>query len=468
MTTGTYTRRCFLKTIGFGAASLAIGGCTGDYRQPMGGKGKDKPNIIFILVDDLGWAELGCYGNRFNETPNIDKLAEQGMRFTDAYSAAPVCSPMRASFVTGQYPARLDINSHLAPWDARHLPTDQVTIAQMLKREGYTSGIIGKWHLTGYYNHHAEEFPPSQYGFDETLISENRGIGGGSYYYPYHFNREIEKRLPGKEYLIDRMNLEAVEFVERHRREPFFLFLSHYAVHNLVLGKEEMVAKYATEEVKSRFYESRSRPHNNPHLASQLEVIDEGVGMIMEKLDKLGLADNTILIFTSDNGGSLTATRNDPLRGGKGQLYEGGVREPLVVRWPGVVPAASVCNQTTSSIDFYPTFLEAANIVPDSAQHTDGVSIVSVLKNPNQILERDTLYWHYPYDRGTNAGTVRKGDWKLIKFYDGNKVELYNLADDISETNNLAKEHSDKAAELEKMLTDWHKEVDAKFADDKK
>jgi len=426
-----------------------------------------QPNIIFILADDLGWAELGCYGNRFNETPNLDRLAEKGMRFTDAYAAAPVCSPMRASLMTGQYPARVGITSHLAPWDERHLPTDQITIAQMLKRNGYATGIIGKWHLTGYANHGAEEFPPSQFGFDETLISENRGIGGGSYYYPYHFNREIEKRLPDKEYLIDRMNLEAVEFIERHRTEPFFLFLSHYAVHNLVLGKEEMVAKYATEEVKSRFYESRTRAHNNPHLAAQLEVIDEGVGMIVEKLDRLGLAENTIVVFTSDNGGSLVVTSNGKLREGKGHLYEGGVREPLVVRWPGVVPAATVCSRITSSIDFYPTFLDAANINPDPAQHIDGVSILPLLKDPAAVFERDALYWHSPDYKGRESGTVRKGVWKLIKFYKTGKTELYNLADDLSEKNNLAKKLPEKAAEMEKMLTDWHKEVDAQFSETK-
>ena len=336
----------------------------------------------------------------------------------------------------------------------------------MLKRNGYTTGIIGKWHLSGYENNGVQEFPPSQFGFDETIINENRGIGGGSYYWPYHFNREVEKRLPGKEYLIDRLNLEAVDFIERNKKKPFFLYLSHYAVHNMVLGKEEMVAKYATEEVKSRFFESRTRKHNNPHLAAQLEVVDEGVGMIMKKLEKLGLAENTILVFFGDNGGNLSVTSNAPLRGGKGQIYEGGIREPFIVRWPGVVPAATVNHQPTCSIDFYPTLIDAVNINPNPAQYFDGVSILGTLKNPKENIQRDALYWHFPYDRGTNAGTVRKGDWKLIKFYDSKKVELYNLADDISEKNNLAKKYPEKAAQMEKMFTDWQKEVNAEFPTD--
>lgn len=212
-------RRDFLTAIGSSVATLALTGCL-DVKK----KESEKPNIIFILADDLGWSELGCYGNLFNETPNLDLLASNGMRFTDAYAAAPVCSPTRAAFMTGQYPARVGITRHLAPWDDLHLSTNQITIAEMLKKAGYTTGIIGKWHLTGYANHGAKEHPPCMYGFDETIISENRGIGGGSYFFPYHFNREIKKRLPGNESLIDRMNLEALDFIERHHNSPFFYF----------------------------------------------------------------------------------------------------------------------------------------------------------------------------------------------------------------------------------------------------
>ncbi|NQT00915.1 MAG: sulfatase-like hydrolase/transferase, partial [Planctomycetes bacterium] len=239
-----FSRRKFLKALSLSATTLAANGCAGIARLTDGRASGEKPNIIFILADDLGWAELGCYGNKFNETPNLDKLASQGMRFTEAYAAAPVCSPYRAALMTGQYPARLGITDYLRPNDAKHLSTDYVTIAGMLRQAGYTTGIIGKWHLTGYANHGAREISPDLQGFDEVIVSENRGIGGGSYFHPYHFNREIEKRLPGKEYLVDRCNLEAVEFIARHKGSPFFLYLSHYAVHTRLLGKDKLVAKY--------------------------------------------------------------------------------------------------------------------------------------------------------------------------------------------------------------------------------
>jgi len=314
MKTASCTRRDFLRAVGVGAASMAVPGCVGVSGLVSDKASAQRPNIIFILADDLGWAELGCYGNTFNETPNLDELVRRGTRFTDAYAAAPVCSPYRAALMTGQYPARVGITDYLRPNDENHLSTDHITIAEMLKRAGYTTGIIGKWHLTGYANHGAKEFPPSQHGFDEVIVSENRGIGGGSYFHPYHFNREIKKRLPGKEYLVDRCNLEAVEFIDRHRDGPFFLYLSHYVVHTRLQGKAELVAKY---ERKPGAGKGNTAPRNNPHLAAQLESIDEGVVMIMNKLDELGLAENTVLIFTSDNGGEDRVTSNAPLRAGR-------------------------------------------------------------------------------------------------------------------------------------------------------
>jgi len=457
-------RRDFIRIVGLGiaASSMGILSCSTQKRQ-------NKPNIVFILADDLGWAELGCYGNTFNETPNLDKLARQGILFTDAYAASPYCSPTRASLLTGQYPARVGINAWLAPWDPNHLSTEHITIAEMLKQAGYRTGIIGKWHLTGYANHGTEEVPPSQHGFDETIISENRGIGGGSYFWPYHFNREVKKRLPDKEYLIDRMNLEAVEFIERNRNRPFFLYLSHYAVHTMVHGKAELVAKYATEEVKCRGLKSRTRSYNNPHLAAQLEVIDQGVGMIMKKLDKLGLTENTILVFFSDNGGDLHVTSNDPLRGGKGNLYEGGIRETSVLRWPKVVKPGRVCTKPIITCDFYPTFLQAADIEFDPRQYLDGVSLLPVLKNSKADLKRDALYWYFPYKVGPRSrpsGAVRRGDWKFIEFFDTGELELYNLADDISEKNNLADKYPNKVAELQNRLAAWRKDVKAEVPPD--
>ncbi|MHC4111049.1 MAG: sulfatase [Planctomycetota bacterium] len=461
------SRRDFLKSVGLGMATLAIQGCESASGLNSDKVSKDRPNIIFVLADDLGFAELGCYGNTFNETPNLDKLAGRGTRFTDAYASAPVCSPYRAALMTGQYPARVGITDYLRPNDAKHLSTDHITIAEMLKRVGYATGIIGKWHLTGYANHGAKEFPPSQHGFDEVIVSENRGIGGGSYFHPYHFNREIAKRLPGKEYLVDRCNLEAVEFIDRRKDEPFFLYLSHYAVHTRLQGKSELVAKYEKKPGAGKGNRAR---RNNPHLAAQLESIDEGVGMIMKKLDELGLAENTVLIFTSDNGGEDRVTSNAPLRAGKSTLYEGGIREPLIIRWPQVVKPATICNTPICNIDFYPTLLQLAGLRPDPGQHLDGVSILPLLKNPGAKLARNTLYWHYPLKKqhflgGRSSGAIRQGDFKLIEFFDNGEVELYNLAEDIAEKNNLAEKLPEKAAELQKRLKSWRGGVGAKVQD---
>ncbi len=465
MKTLNFSRRDFLKALGLGAASMAANGCAGITRLTGGNTFGGKPNIIFILADDLGWAELGCCGNKFNETPNLDKLASQGMRFTEAYAAAPVCSPYRAALMTGQYPARIGITDYLRPNDAKHLSTDYVTIADMLRQAGYSTGIIGKWHLTGYANHGAKEVSPDLHGFDEVIVSENRGIGGGSYFHPYHFNLEIEKRLPGKEYLVDRCNLEAVEFIDRHKDSPFFLYLSHYAVHTRLLGKDELVAKYENKPGAGKGNRARL---NNPHLAAQLESIDEGVGMIMDKLDELGLADNTVLIFTGDNGGEDRVTSNAPLRAGKSTLYEGGIREPLIVRWPKIIKPGGLCNKPTSNIDFYPTFLQLAGSRADRSQHLDGVSILPLLKNPKAELARDTFYWHYPIEKphflgGRSAGAIRQGNFKLIEFFDTGQVELYNLADDISEQHNLALELPDKVNKLQTLLAKWRNEVGAKI-----
>ncbi len=451
-------KREFLKACGLGAASLAAPGLVGGARAAA-----RKPNIVFVLADDLGWAELGCYGNKFNETPNLDRLAREGMRFTDAYASAPVCSPYRAALMTGQWPARVGITDYLRPGDKKHLSTDHVTVAEALKRAGYATGMIGKWHLTGYKNHRAKEFPPGMHGFDETIISENRGIGGGSYFHPYHWNREVKKRLPDREYLVDRQNLEAVEFIERHRAEPFFLFQSHYAVHTRLAGRPDLVAKY---EKKPGAGKGRGARRNNPHLAAQLELIDKGVGMIAKKLDELGLAKDTVLIFTGDNGGEDRVTSNAPLRAGKSTVYEGGIREPLVVRYPRLVPAGKVCRTPTSNVDFYPTFCEIAGTRPDPKHHIDGVSILPLLKDPEAKLRRDTLYWHYPLARrhflgGRSAGAIRKGAWKLIEFFDAGTVELYNLAEDVGERKDLAQTMPGKVAELKAALAEWRKEAGA-------
>ncbi len=452
------TRRQFLK-----AATAAT---FLPRRSPLiAGEQADRrpPNIVFILGDDLGWAELGCYGNTFHETPNLDKLAREGMRFTQAYAAAPVCSPYRASLMTGQYPVRTGITDYLRPDDPKHLSTNYMTLPKLLKSAGYTTGIVGKWHLTGYAHHGAKEVGPAEHGFDEVIVSEDRGIADGSYFFPYHFNREIRQRLPGREYLVDRCNLEASEFIERHKDKPFFLYLSHYAIHTRLNGKPDLVAKY---EAKPNAGKGSQAPRNNPHLAAQLESVDQGVGMIRDKLRQLGLSDHTIIIFTGDNGGEDKVTSNAPLRAGKSTLYEGGIREPLIVYWPGVTKPGGVCHTPVCSIDFYPTLAQAAGNRPAPAHTVDGASIAPLLKDAEAHLDRDTFYWHYPLDKphflgGRSAGAIRKGNWKLIEFFDTGETELYDLSEDPSEQRNLAKEEPDRRRDLLEALHAWQRSVGA-------
>lgn len=430
---------------------------------------QELPNVIFVLADDLGWAELGCYGNKFNDTPNLDKLASQGVRFTNAYAAAPVCSPYRASLMSGQYPARIGITDYIRPDGTKHLPMEIVSLAEIFKSREYTTGIIGKWHLSGYEKHGVKEFGPDMHGFDETIMIENEGIGGGSYFYPYHFNKEIEKRIDGKEFLVDRVNLEAVEFIERHKDESFFLYFSHYAVHTRLLGKDEYVNIYRNKLGAGMHPETDTKARqNNPHLAAQLRSIDDGIGMIMDKLDELGLTENTILIFTSDNGGETRVTSNAPLREGKSTLYEGGIREPLIAKYPGKIPSGKICHEPTISCDFYPTFREILGLNKDPEQEIDGMSIWPLMKIPSNSLKRNTFFWHYPLEKshflgGRSSGAIREGDWKLIEFFDTGEIELYNLADDIGEQNNLAEEYPDIRQAMLGKLINWRKELGAQM-----
>ena len=449
------------------------------------------PNIIFILADDLGWAEPGCYGNEFNETPNIDRMARQGIRFTEAYAAAPVCSPYRASFLTGQYPARHGILDYLRPTTETPLSTDHLTLAEMLKKNGYATCMIGKWHLSGYrYHGAAKEIRATDHGFDEELASEVKGVGNGANFWPYVFRSQpirwlnIRRNRLGKdEYLVDRMNDEAVRFIERNRERPFFLYLSHYATHTILNGKPALVAKYRRKHppgksARKRCYLCKDAglegdpgnhwaPDHNPHLAAMLESIDDGVGLILRKLEELKLDKNTLLVFSSDNGGETQVTSNAPLRGGKSSLYEGGIRVPLVVRWPGSVPAGRTCSTPTSNVDFYPTFLEAAGIVPDAKQKLDGISILTHLKKPGRERRGTPLFWHYPLARphflgGHSGGAVRQGPWKLIEWFDTGKVELFNLSSDPSEKNDLFATRKQIAGKLLGQLRSWRKELGAK------
>jgi len=413
----------------------------------------EKPNFVFILMDDLGWMDVSCYGSKFYETPNIDRLASQGMKFTSAYAACPVCSPTRASILTGKYPARLQLTDWipghkrenpklLTPEFYQELPLRETTIAERLKSAGYVSASIGKWHLG------REPYYPDKQGFDLNFGGTHQG-SQKSYFYPYGI-LNITIGTEG-EYLTDRLTTEAEKFIEANKDRPFFLYLSHYAVHTPLAGKPEKVEKYK-KKVKP------GMDQNNPVYAAVIESVDESVGRIMAKLDDLKLADNTVVIFFSDNGGLLDVTSNAPLRLGKGHLYEGGTRDPLIVRWPGKVKPGSLCDTPMISTDFFPTMLEMAGI---KGTCPDGVSIMPLLRQKGSI-ERKTFYWHYPhYHRCTPGGAIRDGDWKLIEFFEDGHVELYNLKDDLSETTDLAAKMPEKAEELRKKLADWRKSVDA-------
>lgn len=444
-----------------------------------------RPNIIYILADDLGYAELGCYGNKFNETPNIDKLAENGIRFTNAYAAQTVSSPSRAAMLTGLYPPRTGIIDYLRPDDSIHLDEAYTTISEALKMVGYHTVIIGKWHQTGYIRGGAKyESSPDKHGFDEVIISENEGIANGTYFYPYHFNKDVRKLLPGdKEFLVDRMNEEAVRYIDRQTADqPFFLYLSHYAVHTQVHGKPEDVDHFRSKPAAGKSDPSKNNPENdpykkypadyrapenNPHLAAQLKDVDQGVGEIVAKLKQKGLLENTIIIFTGDNGGETNVTSNAPLRAGKSTQYEGGLRVPTVVSAPAFLQQGKIIDEPIVNYDYLPTFCDMLHIAPKQIhQHVDGISLWKLWTGKQNTLKKRALYWHYPLEKphflgGRSSAAIRYGDWKLIQFYDDGHLELYNLSNDLSETQNIVNEHKKIAERLLKKLNAWRQDVGA-------
>ncbi len=445
---------------------------------------QQKPNVIIIFADDLGYAELGCYGNTFNETPVLDSLARCGVRFTDGYASGPISSPSRAGLMSGLYPARVGINDYIKPDSPIHLSPDRPALPEALARNGYHTGIIGKWHLSGYRANGAPvETRPDQYGFAEVLLSAEESIGNGSYFYPYHHLKSVRPASADPhEFIVDRMNDEAVRFIERNRERPFFLYLSHYAVHSMVHGQPELVDHFRAKPGCGHSAPSSKNPENdpykkwpadflgkpnNPHLAAQLKVIDTGVGMIMEKLNELGLAENTILIFTSDNGGSLQVTVNGPLRDGKGSLYEGGTREPLIVYQPGKICGGIVSALPVSNYDLYPTVCELTGTPLPPQVQPDGRSIAAELHGGHCDPERP-LYWYFQLQERTSGGrwssSVRQGDWKLIEFHDTGESELYDLRNDPGEIRNLAEAHPDKAKQLTRLLAEWRADVGAEVS----
>jgi len=459
-------RRCFLKVVGLGALGFALPGCGDVSGRRFSSNSTDKPNIVFILADDLGWHQLGCYGSKFYETPNLDKLAAESMRFTDAYAACPVCSPTRAGIMTGKYPARLHLTDFIkggSPTDKKlltpdwtaYLPLEEVTIAEVLKEAGYVTGHFGKWHLNINKSYKpGRPGDPGSQGFDDVLTTHKPGAGPKS---PYendaHHVRQITER--------------AVSFIETNKDKPFFCYITHNSIHRPETEREELIAKY---RAKPDADNDEEYGHFNPVQAAMLETLDKSVATVADKLEELGLKNNTLLVFFSDNG--QRGPKNfPPLRGGKADLYEGGIREPLIIRWPRKVQAGSVCSELVISNDFFPTFAEAAGVkVTDPA--VDGKSIMPLLKQKGK-LNRDTLYWHYPHYQKNQGiapqGAIRQGNYKLIEWFEKSidgvdtpgALELYDLSKDQGERNDLAEKMPKKARQMYEKLKAWRKEVDA-------
>jgi arylsulfatase A-like enzyme len=450
-----------------------------------------KLNVVFFLVDDLGWTDLGFNGSTFYETPNVDQLAKTGLFFTNGYAACPVCSPTRASIMTGKYPSRLGITTYINPaggnqpdkWkrNTKLLPAkyvdrmakEEVTIAEAFKEAGYATFFAGKWHLG------VEGFFPEDQGFDVNMGGIERGgpYGGKRYFSPYG-NKRL-KDGPEGEHLPDRLATETCKFIESNKDKPFFAYLSFYSVHTPLISREDLKKKYeqkwaATDfegEIWGKEGSRKSRlVQQHAVYAGMVEAMDLAVGKVLKKLDDLGLAENTAVVFMSDNGGLSTSeghpTSNLPLRAGKGWIYEGGIREPMIIRWPGKTKKGSKCDEPVTSTDFYPTLLEMAGLDAKPKQHVDGKSLVPLLQGKE--MDRGPIYWHFPHygnQGGPPAAAIRDGNWKLIWRFEENRYELYNLSKDIGEKKDLATatDQADRVLKMKKALHLFLKETDAKM-----
>jgi arylsulfatase A-like enzyme len=444
----------------------------------------EKPNVVFFLVDDLGQRDLGCYGSTFYETPNVDRLAKQGALFTNGYAACPVCSPTRAAVQTGRWPQRTGVTDYIgaamkpelwkrntillpAPYSDR-LAHEEVTLGELMKSAGYATFFAGKWHLG------PEGFWPENQGYDINMGGVDRGgpYGGKRYFSPYGNPRLTDG--PEGEHLPDRLATEASKFIETNKDHPFFAFFSFYSVHTPLMSRSDLQAKYEAKRQKlglePKFGREEPRDvrlvQEHAVYAGMVEAMDAAVGKVLAKLDELGLAKNTLVIFTSDNGGLSTSegspTSNLPLRGGKGWLYEGGIREALVVRWPSVVKPGAVVSTPVSSPDYFATLADVTGTKPTSK--IDGVSLLPVLEGKGDLPERP-LFWHYPHygnQGGAPGAAIRRGDWKLILWYEKpDAPELFNLRDDLSETQNLATQEPERVKSMLAELTTWQKDVGA-------
>jgi arylsulfatase A-like enzyme len=431
-----------------------------------------KPNIVFILADDLGYTDVACYGSKYYETPNIDRMASQGKRFTDGYTCGPNCQPTRACLMSGQYGPRTGIYTvggiNRFDWQGRplkpvdnvqSLPLDKVTLAQALKSSGYATAMFGKWHLG-----QQDAYHPGRRGFDEAIVAN--GVH-------FDFPTSPKTEYPPGMYLADFLTDKAVDFINRHKEEPFFLYLPHFGVHSPHQAKESWIARFKDKPPVGG--------HKDPTYAAMIASVDESVGRVLKALDDLKLSENTLVIFSSDNGGvggyvregikqGGDVTDNAPLRGGKGMLYEGGVRVPYIFRWPGKITPGTTSEVPINSVDLYPTLLAVAEAKPAEGTTLDGVSYLGVLTGDSQAkLDRDAIYWHFPGYLGagpgswrtTPAGAIRSGDWKLLEFFETGKLELYNLRDDLSQKNDLAASMPDRAKAMRDQFVAWRQAIKA-------
>lgn len=429
------------------------------------------PNVIVVLVDDMGWKDLSCQGSPFYETPHIDRLAASGMRFANGYAACTVCSPTRAAMMTGQYPARL----HVTDWIPGHerplaklkipewrkfLSHDVVTVAERLKSAGYATASIGKWHLGG------EKYSPECHGFDENVGGYDRGQPP-SYFAPYKIPTLPDG--PDGEYLTDREAAESVKFIEANRDHPFFLYLPHYCVHTPIQAKADIKAKYEAKAQGLAKLRDGTKDAGWPRVtdagyAAMVESVDDSMGRILDTLDRLGIRDRTAIVFTSDNGGLSKTTDNSPARAGKGTAYDGGVRVPLIVSWPGVTKPGGTAATPAITPDIPATIFDLTGVGPAPRQPLDGVSLAPVLRGGT--LDRDALYWHYPhYHPGgaTPHSAIRAGDWRLVHFYEDGRNELYNLEHDPGERNDVAAKEPARVAAMKARLDAWLAAVGAQF-----
>ncbi len=480
------SRRKFLKTMLGGVAAVSLR--PGSFSRASAGD-KKPLNFVFLLIDDFGWMDIGANNPHcFYETPNIDRLARSGMNFTNGYAANPVCSPTRYSIMTGKYPSRVDATNFFSgkrsglfnPAELNSLmPLSEVTLAEALREHGYKTAFAGKWHLGP-----DEQYWPENQGFDANIGGWAAGSPRGGYFAPFENPRLGD--YPKGSHLPRVLTDELLAIMDQYKGKPFLLYLAYYSVHTPLQGRDDLIAKYQTkrdkllaegetefapeEQVWPGGKERRARIRQcHAVYGAMVEAMDEQVGRVLNKLDELGIDDNTAVILMSDNGGLSTSegspTSNLPLRGGKGWLYEGGIREPFLIRWPGVTKPGSRCDVPVVSTDFYPTILEMAGVPAKNDQHLDGVSLVPLLKGRKGI-DRDAIYWHYPHysnQGGFPGGAVRMGNWKLIERFEDGRVHLYNLEQDIGERKDLASEHPQRVSQMRGKLHAWYKQVDAKF-----